>query len=65
MIFFLRLLKIKELVTHSEDLIIKIHWFSDKTMFWRVKNSIPRLYAPTNVWLNEDIRNRGFKESYG
>ena len=34
-------------------------------MFWRVKNSIPESYAATNDWLNEDIRNRSFKESHG
>ena len=48
---------IEELVLHSEDLIIKIQRFSDKTMFWRVKNSIPELNAATNIWLNEDILN--------
>ena len=58
-------LVIEELVPHSEDLLIKIHWFSDKTMFWRVEKSIPDSYVSTNVWLNEDIRKRSSKESHG
>ena len=58
-------LVIEELVPHSENYIIKIHWFPDKTILWRMKISLPESDAATNVWLNKDIRNRSFKESHG
>ena len=47
-------LSVEELVPHSEDLLIKIHWFSDKTLFWRVDGSIPESYFKSSVYLDQN-----------
>ena len=47
-------LSVEELVPHSQDLLIKIHWFSDKTLFWRVDGSIPESYFKSSVYLDQN-----------
>ena len=40
---------IEELVPHSEDLLIKMYYFSDKIWYWKIMNSIPQSYSTSNV----------------
>ena len=47
-------LSAEELVPHSQDLLIKMHWFSDKTVFWRVDGSIPESYFKSTIYLDQN-----------
>lgn len=43
---------IQELVPHSEDMLIKIHCFSNQTMFWRVDYSIPAAFHESSAFID-------------
>ena len=44
----------EELIPHSEDLLIKVHFFSERTWFWRVDKSIPTQSYFTNGYFADN-----------
>ena len=55
----------EELVPHSEDMLVKVHWFSDKIMFWRIDSSIPESFFASSVLVHEDVTNRLYNRHIG